>query len=234
MPPSQTGPPAPLSTPSINAGSMRARASATGTSPSATAAADVHQTRRLRAEEKHHPRDRREHRGELDLASRRTAASARSLHTLFVQGDLMSRYVAPAFLKRTRSHARLVLGGLILALVWASSTGAQGAAHPSLRGTCHLRLADGDARRARQRRCRDARPGAHPPEREPSDRAEPLRDRDRLHPAPESSDHCHLHPTGQSLGSDNSIVGATEPLKASAIGTLADCRLTNVSAQHGH
>jgi uncharacterized membrane protein YeaQ/YmgE (transglycosylase-associated protein family) len=58
-------------------------------------------------------------------ASRRTAASARSSHTLFVQGDLMSRYVAPAFLKRIRSHARLVLGGLILALVWASSTGAQ-------------------------------------------------------------------------------------------------------------
>jgi hypothetical protein len=37
----------------------------------------------------------------------------------------MSRYVAPAFLKRTRSHSRLVLGGLILALVWASSIGAQ-------------------------------------------------------------------------------------------------------------
>jgi len=37
----------------------------------------------------------------------------------------MLRYVAPAFLKRTRSHSRFVLGGLILALVWASSIGAQ-------------------------------------------------------------------------------------------------------------
>jgi hypothetical protein len=36
----------------------------------------------------------------------------------------MSRF-ATAFLKRTRSHSRLVLGGLILALVWASSIGAQ-------------------------------------------------------------------------------------------------------------
>jgi uncharacterized membrane protein YeaQ/YmgE (transglycosylase-associated protein family) len=63
--------------------------------------------------------------GSWICAARRTAASARSSHTLFVQGDLMSRYVAPAFLKRTRRHARLVLGGLILALVWASSTGAQ-------------------------------------------------------------------------------------------------------------
>ena len=37
----------------------------------------------------------------------------------------MSRYVAPALLERTRSHSRFVLGGLILALVWASSIGAQ-------------------------------------------------------------------------------------------------------------
>jgi hypothetical protein len=37
----------------------------------------------------------------------------------------MSRYVASAFLKRTRSHSRFVLGGLILTLVWASSIGAQ-------------------------------------------------------------------------------------------------------------
>ena len=37
----------------------------------------------------------------------------------------MPRYVAPAFLKRTRSHSWFVLGGLILALVWASSIGAQ-------------------------------------------------------------------------------------------------------------
>jgi hypothetical protein len=38
----------------------------------------------------------------------------------------MSRYVAPAFLKRTRSYSCFGLGGLLLALVWASSTGAQG------------------------------------------------------------------------------------------------------------
>ena len=37
----------------------------------------------------------------------------------------MSRYVASAFLRRTKSHSRFVLGGLILALVWASSIGAQ-------------------------------------------------------------------------------------------------------------
>jgi hypothetical protein len=37
----------------------------------------------------------------------------------------MSRLVAPAFLKRTRSHSGFVLGGLILALVSASSIGAQ-------------------------------------------------------------------------------------------------------------
>jgi len=37
----------------------------------------------------------------------------------------MSRYVASAFLGRTKSHSRFVLGGLILALVWASSIGAQ-------------------------------------------------------------------------------------------------------------
>ena len=37
----------------------------------------------------------------------------------------MSRHVAPAFLKRTKSHSLVVLGGLILTLVWASSIGAQ-------------------------------------------------------------------------------------------------------------
>ena len=37
----------------------------------------------------------------------------------------MSLYVAPAFLKRTRSYLCFGLGGLLLALVWASSTGAQ-------------------------------------------------------------------------------------------------------------
>ena len=37
----------------------------------------------------------------------------------------MPRYVAPAFLKRTRSNSRFVLAGLILVLVWASSIGAQ-------------------------------------------------------------------------------------------------------------
>jgi hypothetical protein len=37
----------------------------------------------------------------------------------------MSLFVAPAFLKRTLSHSRFVLGGLILTLVWASSIGAQ-------------------------------------------------------------------------------------------------------------
>jgi hypothetical protein len=37
----------------------------------------------------------------------------------------MSRYVGPAFLKRTRRYSRFVLGGLILALVWASSIAAQ-------------------------------------------------------------------------------------------------------------
>jgi hypothetical protein len=37
----------------------------------------------------------------------------------------MSRYVAPAFLKRTRSYSLFLLAGLILALVWASSIGAQ-------------------------------------------------------------------------------------------------------------
>ena len=37
----------------------------------------------------------------------------------------MSRYVAPALLKRIRSYSRFVLGGLILTLVWASSIGAQ-------------------------------------------------------------------------------------------------------------
>ena len=37
----------------------------------------------------------------------------------------MSRYIAPALLMRTRSCSRLVLGGLILALVWASPIGAQ-------------------------------------------------------------------------------------------------------------
>jgi hypothetical protein len=37
----------------------------------------------------------------------------------------MSRHVAPAFLKRTKSHSLVALGGLILALVWASSTCAQ-------------------------------------------------------------------------------------------------------------
>jgi hypothetical protein len=41
------------------------------------------------------------------------------------QGDFMSQYVAPAFLKRTRSHSRFVLPGLLLVLVWASSIGAQ-------------------------------------------------------------------------------------------------------------
>jgi hypothetical protein len=34
---------------------------------------------------------------------------------------------------------------------------------------------------------------------------------DRLHPAPEPSGHCHIPPTGQPVGSDNSIVGATVP-----------------------
>ena len=37
----------------------------------------------------------------------------------------MPRYVAPEFLKRTRSHSRFVLAGLILVLAWASSIGAQ-------------------------------------------------------------------------------------------------------------
>lgn len=37
----------------------------------------------------------------------------------------MSQYVAPAFLKRPRSQSRFVLGGLILALTWASAIGAQ-------------------------------------------------------------------------------------------------------------
>ena len=37
----------------------------------------------------------------------------------------MSRYIVPALLMRTRSCSRLVLGGLILALVWASPIGAQ-------------------------------------------------------------------------------------------------------------
>jgi hypothetical protein len=37
----------------------------------------------------------------------------------------MSRYVAPALLKRIRSYSRFVLGGLILTLVWTSSIGAQ-------------------------------------------------------------------------------------------------------------
>src|SRR6266545_928073 len=54
-----------------------------------------------------------------------SASPAHRMHTLHVQGDSMSRYVAPACLKRTRSYSRFVLGGLILALVWASSIGAQ-------------------------------------------------------------------------------------------------------------
>jgi hypothetical protein len=37
----------------------------------------------------------------------------------------MSRYVAPALLKRIRSYSQFVLGGLILTLVWASSISAQ-------------------------------------------------------------------------------------------------------------
>ena len=37
----------------------------------------------------------------------------------------MPRYVAPEFLKRTTSHSRFVLAGLILVLAWASSIGAQ-------------------------------------------------------------------------------------------------------------
>jgi hypothetical protein len=37
----------------------------------------------------------------------------------------MSRHVAPAFLKRTKRHSLVVLGGLILTLVWASSIAAQ-------------------------------------------------------------------------------------------------------------
>lgn len=37
----------------------------------------------------------------------------------------MPRYVAPEFLKRTRSHSRIVLAGLILVLACASSIGAQ-------------------------------------------------------------------------------------------------------------
>jgi hypothetical protein len=37
----------------------------------------------------------------------------------------MPRYVAPEFLKRTRSHSRFVLAGLILVLASASSIGAQ-------------------------------------------------------------------------------------------------------------
>jgi hypothetical protein len=37
----------------------------------------------------------------------------------------MSPYVAPAFPERIRSHSWFVLGGLILALVWPSSIGAQ-------------------------------------------------------------------------------------------------------------
>lgn len=37
----------------------------------------------------------------------------------------MPRYVAPEFLKRTRSHSRFVLATLILILAWASSIGAQ-------------------------------------------------------------------------------------------------------------
>ena len=37
----------------------------------------------------------------------------------------MSRHVALAFPKRTKSHSLVVLGGLILTLGWASSIGAQ-------------------------------------------------------------------------------------------------------------
>ena len=37
----------------------------------------------------------------------------------------MSRHVAPAFRKRTKSHSLVVLGGLILSLGWASSIGTQ-------------------------------------------------------------------------------------------------------------
>ena len=37
----------------------------------------------------------------------------------------MSQYVESSFLKRTRSHWRSLLGGLLLALVWTSSIGAQ-------------------------------------------------------------------------------------------------------------
>ena len=37
----------------------------------------------------------------------------------------MSRYVAPAFPERIRSHSWVALVGLILALVWPSSVGAQ-------------------------------------------------------------------------------------------------------------
>src|SRR5215472_7109356 len=43
----------------------------------------------------------------------------------------MSRCVASVSLKRTRSYSRFLLGGLILALVWAPSIGAQ--APPILR-----------------------------------------------------------------------------------------------------
>jgi hypothetical protein len=37
----------------------------------------------------------------------------------------MSRYAAPAFLTQTGSYSRFALGGLLLALVWASPIGAQ-------------------------------------------------------------------------------------------------------------
>lgn len=37
----------------------------------------------------------------------------------------MSQHGAPALLQRTKRHRRFVLGGLILALLWTSSIGAQ-------------------------------------------------------------------------------------------------------------
>ena len=136
----------------------------------------------------------------------------------------MSRHVAPAFPKPTKRHLLVVLGGLILTFVWASSIGAQ--EPPILRfegrvtyvspaemlvaldsgGVVMLDL----ARIPRARAVRSRRT---------------LRHRDRFHSAPEPSGHRHVHSTRQPLGSNNSIVGATEPLKLPATGTLSDNQL---------
>jgi hypothetical protein len=113
--------------------------------------------------------------------------------------------------KRTRSHWRFVLGGLVLSLVWASSIGAQ--EQPILR--CEGRVtyvAPSEMLVALDSGGVVMLDLARMPQgRDPSDRAERLRRRDRFHPAPESSGHCHVHPTGQPVGSDNSIVGALAP-----------------------